>query len=54
MYPNLLRWSGECIWFISVDGVENPQRREPPPPLKSFPINQRMLDPVIEPVDCVY
>lgn len=54
MYPNLLRWPGECIWFISVDGVENPHRREPPPPLKSFPINQRMLNPVIEPVDCVY
>ena len=54
MYPTLLRWPGECIWFISVDGVENLQRRQPPPPLKSLPINQRMLNPVIEPVDCAY
>lgn len=54
MHPNFLRCPGECIWFISVDGVENPQRREPPPPLESLPINQRMLNPVIEAVDCAY
>lgn len=26
---HLLVWFRGCIWFIDVDGVENPQRREP-------------------------
>lgn len=26
---HLLWWFRGCIWFIDVDGVENPQRREP-------------------------